>query len=116
MTMFFPSMYPSSRSPCLNASMRAGLAEAEAAARYPIRGTFFACCASAIPTHPTSNTKTERSPAHFRFWILDFRLFPEREPVQTVFSIVLLLNRKSKIGNRKSFNDFIRQEQHVRRN
>src|SRR5262245_48729374 len=47
MTMVFPSTYPRSRSPCWNASMRAEKAEKELAARYPIRGMFFACCASA---------------------------------------------------------------------
>ncbi len=47
MTMFFPSTYPSSRRPCRNASMRAELAEREAPVRYPIRGIFAGCCASA---------------------------------------------------------------------
>ena len=43
MTMFFPSTYPSSRSPCRNASTRAW-----APPRYPIRGIFVGCCASAV--------------------------------------------------------------------
>ena len=47
MTMFFPSTYPSSRRPCRNASVRAAIAEGEAALGNPIRGTFFGCCAEA---------------------------------------------------------------------
>jgi hypothetical protein len=43
-------------------------------------------------------------PTHFGFWILrlssgqvlDFRLGPDREPIQIVFSILVLLNPKSK--------------------
>ena len=46
MMMFFPSMYPSSRKPWRNASMRVELAEGLGATRYPIRGIFFGCCAS----------------------------------------------------------------------
>src|SRR5262249_46312487 len=57
-TMFFPSTYPSSRSPCLNASMRAALTEREVAARYPIRGIFFGCCASAITPRASNTTAT----------------------------------------------------------
>src|SRR5262245_32820113 len=47
MTMFFPSTYPSSRSPWRNASMRYGFAERGKERRKPIRATFFGCCASA---------------------------------------------------------------------
>ena len=54
MTMFLPSSYPSSRRPCRNASVRAATAEGEVVFRYPIRGIFVGCCASAIPTHPIS--------------------------------------------------------------
>src|SRR5262249_15111223 len=46
MRMFFPSTYPSSRRPCRNASMRAGVEEGKAETRYPILGTFIGCCAS----------------------------------------------------------------------
>src|SRR4029453_5314870 len=47
MTMFFSSMYPSSRRPWRKASMRGAITDGEVAIRYPIRGTFFGCCASA---------------------------------------------------------------------
>src|SRR5215470_1655432 len=47
MTMFFSSTYPSSCKPWRKASMRAVLAEGEAALRNPIRGTFAGCCAAA---------------------------------------------------------------------
>src|SRR5207344_3568901 len=50
MTILFPSTYPSSRRPCRNASMRAGLVEGEVAFRYPILGIFVGCCASAEET------------------------------------------------------------------
>src|SRR5215510_414291 len=43
-TMFFPSTYPRSRRPCQNASRKSGFVEPDD--RYPIRGTFFGCCAS----------------------------------------------------------------------
>src|SRR5262249_15039414 len=56
MTMFFPSAYPSSRNPCRNASMRATLAESEPVPRYPIRGTFFGCCSSAMTATARSTT------------------------------------------------------------
>ena len=46
MTMFFPSMYPSSLRPCRNASMRAGETEGEVGLRYAMRGIFVVCCAS----------------------------------------------------------------------
>src|SRR5215510_12181117 len=47
MTIFWPSTHPSSRSPCRNASSRAGLSEGDDTPSQPIRGTFPACCASA---------------------------------------------------------------------
>src|SRR5262245_45088595 len=56
--MFFPSTYPSSRSPWRNASWRAALAEGEIALRYPIRGTFFGCCASAVTPRASNTTAT----------------------------------------------------------
>src|SRR5262249_39108060 len=45
-------MYPSSRRPCRNASMRVGLEEGEIPPRYPIRGTFVGCCADADKQSP----------------------------------------------------------------
>src|SRR6266481_865293 len=45
--MFWPSIYPRSRSPCRNASRWAAVDEGEPLCRTPIRGTFFGCCASA---------------------------------------------------------------------
>src|SRR5215471_18930495 len=82
MTMFFPSTYPSSRRPCRNASTRAKVAEEEVPDRYPIRGTFFGCCALTTGPHRASVTMRATIPAKFRFWILrrcsvqvlDFRL------------------------------------------
>lgn len=59
MTMFLPSTYPSSRSPCRNASMRAVLTEGESAPRYPIRGTFFDCCAN--DASGAERTRTQRN-------------------------------------------------------
>src|SRR5215813_2439549 len=47
MTMFFPSTYPSSRRPSWNASVRGASAEGKPPLRYPIRGIFVGCCASA---------------------------------------------------------------------
>src|SRR5262245_5755045 len=45
--MFCPSMWPSSRSASRIASARAESVAASVGDRYPIRGTLFACCASA---------------------------------------------------------------------
>src|SRR5215467_4817355 len=59
MTIFFPSTYPSSRSPCRNASTRATLEERDATVRYPIRVTFFGCCASTA-TATASNAPANR--------------------------------------------------------
>src|SRR5262249_14822484 len=58
-TMFFPSTYPSSRRPCRKASRRTGAEEGKVGARYPIRGTFVGCCASAV-TPTASNTTATR--------------------------------------------------------
>ena len=67
--MFFPSTYPSSRSPCRKASMRSGKTEGEVV-RNPIRGTFVGCCASAIAPHTAEREeRLRKAPAHFRFWI-----------------------------------------------
>src|SRR5215510_318587 len=68
MIMFFPSTYPSSRRPCRNASMRARLADGEVALTYPIRGTFFGCCASAV-TPKASNTTATRIDGTAAFFI-----------------------------------------------
>ena len=48
MMMFLPSVYPSSRRPSRNPSMRAAIVEAGASSWNPMRGTTFpGCCASA---------------------------------------------------------------------
>jgi hypothetical protein len=60
--------------------MRAGLVEREVAPKYPIRGIFAGCCASALAPHIVSATMIAKSPTHFgyfdiaqyRFWIADF--------------------------------------------
>jgi hypothetical protein len=44
-----------------------------------MRANFVACCASALAPYIVSTTTIAKSPAHFRFWILDFRL-SEQEP------------------------------------
>src|SRR4030095_5724448 len=67
MIMFFPSTYPSSRKPWRNASAWVDSEDDERADRYPIRGTFFVCCALAI-TPTASSTTTNRidtAPAFF---------------------------------------------------
>ena len=48
---FFPSIHPSLRISCRNASKRGALPEALLLSRKPMRGTFPGCCASA----PTEN-------------------------------------------------------------
>src|SRR5215468_10970698 len=55
--MFFFSAYPSSRRPRWNAWMRVAVAEGEVAARNPIRGIFFGCCASARTLRARSRTQ-----------------------------------------------------------
>src|SRR5262249_46926158 len=45
MAMFWPSIYPRSRSPCRNGSISSLLDEGEPVDRRPIRGTFFGCSA-----------------------------------------------------------------------
>ena len=47
-TIFFASMYPSSRRPCRKASVRSVRVERGATAKNPIRGTFFGCCADTL--------------------------------------------------------------------
>ena len=121
--MFFPSTYPSSRRPCRNALTRSA-EERKEAPRYPIRGIFFGCCASALAPHIASVTTRATIPTNFRFWILrrgsghalDFRL--SEQEFKNRFSNVLctcfssLLNRKSAIENRRLFNHLIRPRQH----
>ena len=43
-----------------------------------MRKIFPVCCASALAPHTVNATTIAKSPANFRFWILDFRL-PEQE-------------------------------------
>src|SRR5215470_19609403 len=59
MAMFCPSMYPSSRKATRIASERAESLAGSPDARYPTRGTFFDCCASAV-TPTASNTTATR--------------------------------------------------------
>src|SRR5215472_11347662 len=95
--------------------MRAALAERETAVRYPIRRIFFGCCAWAISTTPTNKTKLAISPAHFRFWILDFRLSEQRNRAEFENSFASCFSPQSKIGNPKSkmlFNDSVRPVKH----
>jgi len=60
MVRFFPSIHPSLRISCQNASHRTALPEAVLGSRKPMRGTFPVCCASAqmvkskIPTIKTA--------------------------------------------------------------
>ncbi len=58
MTMFWPSEYPSSRSPCRNAARRLSSRSAEDDARKPIRRTCFACCASTASGAARRSTAT----------------------------------------------------------
>src|SRR3990167_3847722 len=71
-----------------------------------------------MPTHPTSKTRIARNPAHFRFWILDFRL-SEQESKNRFQKVLFMQFLQSKIENRKSkmsFYDSVRPRQHIRRN
>jgi hypothetical protein len=45
-----------------------------AAVTHAIRHTFVGCCVSALAPHIVSANTIVKSTAHFRFWILDFRL------------------------------------------
>src|SRR5262249_16862070 len=74
MTMFFPSTYPSSRSPWRNASRRAEIVEGETALRNPMRWTFFGCCASVTTATVSSITATRIGTAAF-FIYASFRQF-----------------------------------------
>gem|GEM_PF-2323429 len=111
-TMFFPSTYPSSRSPSRNAAIRAATGAGLVPARNPIREIFVGCCAFACSPHTVSATMSVKSPAHFRFamvrqgspQVLDFRL-PEQEfgRRSQAFSFIVFFssiqNPKSQIQN-----------------
>src|SRR6266545_8137023 len=102
--MFFPSTYPSSCKPWRNASVRVDSEDDERADRYPTRGTFFGCCASATAPHIANVTAMATMPPHFRFWIFDFRLSEDEFRTRNQdfsFMRFLSLNPKSKIGNPK---------------
>src|SRR6185295_9032573 len=77
--------------------MRAEMAEREAPLRYPIRGTFPACCASAEPQSAKTMTLSARAMISF-LMLFSLRLF------------TALDTRPS------SLNHLIRPRQHVRRN
>src|SRR5947208_1978904 len=68
MTIFFSSTYPSSRSSRRNASMRAGLVVGELAPRYPIRGIFVGCCASARKQSAKRMAQRVRTVIFFFMW------------------------------------------------
>src|SRR2546422_2250073 len=118
MTMFFPSTYPRSRNPCRNASVRVDIAAGELVLRYPIRGTFFGCCACATAPHIASVTTRATIPTNFRFWILDFRLSDRKlgDRIRVLSRICFSPESKTAIENRKLLNDSVRPGQHVRRN
>src|SRR5262245_36901144 len=59
MTMFLPSKYPNSSNPCCKAATKLLSISSEPYDRYPISGTFFGCCASAM-TATASNTTATR--------------------------------------------------------
>src|SRR5262249_50747633 len=56
MTIFWPSTHPSSRSLCRNASRQGCQSEGDVTSRKPIRGTFPACCASAMTAKASITT------------------------------------------------------------
>ena len=61
--------------------------------RYPIRETFFGCCAVASTPRPKTRVKAiSETPTNFRFWILDFRLLEEEfgHQVQIIQIMILL--------------------------
>src|SRR5215471_10786372 len=75
MTMFFPSTYPSSRRPSWNASVRGASAEGKPPLRYPIRGIFVGCCASAGEQKAKSKALST-TPAIFFFMLSYCCLLP----------------------------------------
>src|SRR5262249_55073920 len=117
-TIFFPFTYPSSCSPCRNASRRADKATGVAPPKYPIRGIFPACCACVLAPHAMSTTTITKTPTHFRFWIWDFRLLDKKcgNRIQDRLIMLFSLNQKSAIKNQKLLNDLSRPIQHRRRN
>src|ERR1041385_85307 len=97
MRMFFPSMYRSSRRPCLNASMRADSVEGNVAPKNPMRAIFVVCCASADPAESAYESDGENprpfSILDFRFWIVGKRC--PGFHMHLFFSVIE--NRQSKI-------------------
>ena len=80
---------------------RTALPEAVLLSRKPMRKIFPACCAEA-PAQPKAIVKAiAKIPIHFRFWILDFRLFTEIDSDRIIFLTAFLRNPKSKIENPK---------------
>src|SRR5436309_11374850 len=91
-------MYPSSRNPCRNASVRIEEADWESGTRKPILGTFFCCCACATAPVTTIAKAITESPSHFRFLIFDFRLSDRQlQDSVEIPSCIFLPNLKSKI-------------------
>src|SRR4030095_8904044 len=63
MTIFWPSIHPSSRSPCRNASSRSGLSEGDVKLRKPIRGTFpalYSCAPARSGAHARTKPVSKR--------------------------------------------------------
>ena len=93
-----PSEVAETEPECL---VRGALSEREYGESSPIRRTFAGACASALAPHTVNATTIAKSPAHFRFWIADFRL-SEREPdiffeetaFTSLFSCVSIQNLK----------------------
>src|SRR5262249_58301526 len=68
--------------------------------------------------HSMSVMMTAKSPAHFRFWIFDFR-WSDKESINRIQDRAIMyfsLNRKSAIEKLKLLNDPIRLREHLRRN
>ena len=99
MVIFFPSIQPSLRTSCQNASRRSALPEAVVLSRTPMRGTFPACCA---PTEPQSAKSMAQS---VRIEIFLFMFFSA------------LSTRHSSLDTRPfSFDQPTRPGKHLRRN
>src|SRR5205809_5962746 len=118
MAIFFPSIQPDLLSAWRNASVRTAIPEAELESRNPMRKIFPGCCASALAPHTVSATTIAKSPAHFRFWILDFRLSEEesKNRFQKVLFMQFLRSKIEKRQSKMSFYDFVCPRQYVRRN
>src|SRR5262245_14943994 len=75
---------------------------------------------SALASWPICLCSSQRTiPAHFRFWIFDFRLSERESKTRIRNRVSMCFLPQSKIGNRKSkmsSYDFVRPSQHVRRN